>query len=748
MFGWQVSGNVAVAQALPLNNILKDGLSGNKDADKAQEMPDPLKLTTVWWHYFSSKSGNELKTSIKEFTDRLTEQVGHLPFEEQKKYQALVNQIIANLTAYETFKSKKVTKVSVPKLVIAEQYTIKQLIDLTHQERDLTRNEQRLRLEVNEYEKQIKALDRKINNNVARYLDILSTDAHRFVEGLNIILLQTELVLIEDRYKTQRDDLDQIITQLEDVKSVIGVAVNNITTSEEEIKTLNDLISQSDSKIQEVTAKLSREQQYSALFESSGTKEDAAVERYRELRVLNTQVHLATIQAQLLFYKMQQNLLEILQSHDSDNEQAMKLLRRYNNELAELTAKAQSRMEQNEIERVRSTELLAETHTDTEQSQFLRNIIQDRSNLIQDTSINLQRLNILLEDGEYISHLTQQKALALSGGWRNAYYQVRIFLSESWRTFKDSTSTALFKVGDTPVTASGLVRFVVVLFVSWWAAFWINKLLVRVGNRNGGEKLPAYYLTGRLTYYSVISIGFLGGLTIIGIDFTNFALVAGALAIGLGFGLQSILSNFVSGLIILFERSLKVGDFIELQDRNLRGEVKAINVRATIIADNDNVEIVIPNSELINTKMLNWTLTEPQRRIRYPFKVAYGVDKELVREAVLKAAEEVPHTLKGIPGRNPAVWLHKFGEYYYEFELVVWLTARAVKRPNSVHAAYMWAIDTALRAHNIEIPVPQSELRFREKSAVSIKPYEGDVAEKNFKDDLRDVQLSLFKKSD
>ena len=550
--------------------------------------------------------------------------------------------------AYETLSNKKGTKPSVAKLAIAESYTLKQLIDLTHQERELNGNAQRIKLEISEYEKQLKILDRQLNTNLARYLDMTHTDSHKFGEGLQIILLQTELVLIDERNKSMKDELSNINLRLDDTKVVIGVAVNTLSTSEEEIQSLKELIAQAEQRVQEITTKLLREQQFVASLDSTQTKEDAAVARYRELRVLNTQVHLAMAQAQIVFYKIQVNLLQLLHEPSADNELALKNVRKYDVELAELKAKAIGRTEQNEIERIRSTELLAETPTEGEQSLFLRNIIQDRSNLIQDTSINLQRLNVLIDDSEYISKLTKEKVLEFSGGWRNTYYKVRLFLSDSWRWIKNSTSTSLFKVGDTPVTASGLVRFVLFVFVTWWAAFWINKLLVRVGNRNGGEKLPAYYLTGRLTYYSIISIGFLGGLTIIGIDFTNFALVAGALAIGLGFGLQSILSNFVSGLIILFERSLKVGDFIELQERNLRGEVRAINVRATIIADNDNIEIVIPNSELINTKMLNWTLSEPHRRIRYPFKVAYGVDKDLVREAVLKAAEEVPHTLKGI----------------------------------------------------------------------------------------------------
>jgi small-conductance mechanosensitive channel len=202
------------------------------------------------------------------------------------------------------------------------------------------------------------------------------------------------------------------------------------------------------------------------------------------------------------------------------------------------------------------------------------------------------------------------------------------------------------------------------------------------------------------------------GLSSIGVDFTNFALVAGAIAIGIGFGLQSIVNNFVSGLILLFERTVKVGDFVELAS-GVAGEVREINVRSTLINTNDNIDIVVPNSEFINSKVINWTLSEGHCRIHLPFKVAYGTDKEKVRQAGLEAAEKLPHTLTGIPGKNPGMWLVKFGESSLDFELVVWVTARAVKRPGAVHAAYMWEIESALRRHGIEIPFPQRELRLR-----------------------------------
>ena len=198
-------------------------------------------------------------------------------------------------------------------------------------------------------------------------------------------------------------------------------------------------------------------------------------------------------------------------------------------------------------------------------------------------------------------------------------------------------------------------------------------------------------------------------LNAVGVDLTALAVFSGAVGIGIGFGLQSIFSNLVAGIIMLFERSIRVGDFVQLEG-GTTGEVREINIRSTLITTNDNIDISVPNSEFVNNRVTNWTLRDALRRVRIPFGVAYGSDKELVRRAGLEAAAATPHTL---PGREPQVWLVAFGDSSLNFELVVWLTAEAVKRPSRVVADYNWAIETALARHGIEIPFPQRDLYIR-----------------------------------
>jgi len=171
-------------------------------------------------------------------------------------------------------------------------------------------------------------------------------------------------------------------------------------------------------------------------------------------------------------------------------------------------------------------------------------------------------------------------------------------------------------------------------------------------------------------------------------------------------------NNFVAGLILLFEKSLKVDDFVELAS-GVVGRVREINFRSTRITTNDNIDILVPNSEFVNGRLTNWTLDEEYRRIHIPFGVAYGSNKDLVCKAGIEAAAAVPHTLTDVPEHEPQVWFVGFGDSSLNFELVVWLTPSAVRRPAAVMADYLWELHSALERHAIEVPFPQRDVHLK-----------------------------------
>jgi small-conductance mechanosensitive channel len=274
------------------------------------------------------------------------------------------------------------------------------------------------------------------------------------------------------------------------------------------------------------------------------------------------------------------------------------------------------------------------------------------------------------------------------------------------------------------VTGSDIFRVLIILIVAYLLSRSIRYTIRRVSDRDPTGTQASLYTLSRLSHYTIIIIALFIALSSIGLDFSNLALVAGALSVGIGFGLQSIVSNFVSGLIILFEHTLRVGDYIEL-DTGLTGTVKAINVRSTLINTNDNIDIVVPNSEFVTTRLTNWTLGERVLRVRIPFGVAYGSDKEVVRQAAIEAADEVPYTLTHMKRRRPDVWLVDFGDSSLNFLLTVWVNREGARRPTRTRAAYLWALETKLTEHGIEIPFPQRDLNLRSGwSGVVLEPHD------------------------
>lgn len=291
----------------------------------------------------------------------------------------------------------------------------------------------------------------------------------------------------------------------------------------------------------------------------------------------------------------------------------------------------------------------------------------------------------------------------------------------AWQMFYGWLNSTIFKAGDTPVTATDLLQIAMIFTLAWWFSKLAQRGLTRIARFRPNFNHAALYTLNRLVHYVLLTMGFLIGLSSVGIDLSKFALFASALGVGIGFGLQTLISNFVAGLMLLFERTLKVGDYIELES-GISGEVGEINIRSTLITTNDNIDIVVPNSAFVNGHVINWTMRDVNRRIHVPFGVAYGSDKEQVRKAALEAADAVKHTLKEHEQRRPQVWLTAFGDSSLNFELIVWLTSDAVKRPGAVQADYLWAIDTALKKYDIEIPFPQRDLHVRSWSPGAVLP--------------------------
>ncbi len=256
------------------------------------------------------------------------------------------------------------------------------------------------------------------------------------------------------------------------------------------------------------------------------------------------------------------------------------------------------------------------------------------------------------------------------------------------------------------LTAAGIIVAAILIAVV------LRIVILRRSRSAESPHSSTWYTVSRLVTYTVLGIGIFAAIAALGVPLSEFALLGGAIGVGLGFGLQALFANFISGIVLLIDKSLKVGDFVELES-GVTGEVRDIKIRATTVVTNDNIDILVPNSEFVSGRVVNWTYRDVRRRLRVPFGVAYGTDKNTVKEAALEAAAAVPFTLHLDGPQRPQVWLVEFGSSSLNFELVIWLNPEATKKPAAVTAAYNWALHSALEAHGIEIPFPQSDLHVK-----------------------------------
>ncbi|CAN5762748.1 hypothetical protein BH20VER1_BH20VER1_08070 [soil metagenome] len=243
------------------------------------------------------------------------------------------------------------------------------------------------------------------------------------------------------------------------------------------------------------------------------------------------------------------------------------------------------------------------------------------------------------------------------------------------------------------------------------AVFWLSSHTKRfLFNRflaQSGLNRSLQYALAQIISNVVLVLGILIVLTNTGINLGALAVFAGAIGVGIGVGLQSIASNFISGLVILAERPISIGDRVEVGQT--AGLVQRIGARSTIVVTSDNISIIVPNSKFIEDPVTNWTLGDPRVRFRLPVGVAYGSDVAKVRETLIAAGREHPKTLQD---PAPNVFFSGFGDSSLDFELVVWSSEMSY-RPRRYKSDLYFAIEEKLRAAGIEIPFPQRDVYIR-----------------------------------
>lgn len=279
----------------------------------------------------------------------------------------------------------------------------------------------------------------------------------------------------------------------------------------------------------------------------------------------------------------------------------------------------------------------------------------------------------------------------------------------------------LFRLGNLPITMIFMVQVATYVLALGLLSRFSMHLLERKVLVHTPLAVSQQYALARVLSYLVFLLGALIGLESLGLNLSSLLVVGGVLGLGVGLGLQPILSNFVAGLVLLVEQPVRIGDRIQVGE--LFGDVVAIKGRSTWIKTNQNVVIIVPNSEFIEQRVTNWTVNDRRVRIAVPVAVSRGSDLELVRAVLLQVAQENPAVLKDPP---PQVLLLAFGESTLNFELRVW-TELHLRTPKDLISALYFAVLASFRQQGVEISFPQRDLHIR-----SIAPQAADAMADSF----------------
>lgn len=284
--------------------------------------------------------------------------------------------------------------------------------------------------------------------------------------------------------------------------------------------------------------------------------------------------------------------------------------------------------------------------------------------------------------------------------------RIRYLVSSS---LEDGLFSRNLQLGSQNYSLLDLLLLLAVLLGMVIAASAVTNLMRSRVLRMTGISVAAQEAIATLSKYTLVLLGGVVILQIWGIDLSSLALIASGLGIGIGFGLQNIVKDFVSGLVMVFERPVQVGDFVDFGHG--MGTIVRIGARGTEIRTLDHVTVIVPNSRFLENEVTNWSHGNPVSRIRLPVGVSYSSNPDQVRDALLEACQQDKQILKA---PTPQVFFTGFGDSALEFELVVWIS-----QPNRqvvIRSDLYFAIEAALRRHSIEIPFPQRDLHIRSGS--------------------------------
>ncbi len=682
-------------------------LAVNGYAQNANDPPAPnlASLQTNWWSFFEG-TRDKVELRANQFFDELEGKISDLTPQSQEIAATILVAVRDNVAAY-------IVLLDDPELESHElqeaavEYSIDDLLRLASAARQADASARDEQSEVEREQRIVAGASRRHDTAFGRYVDAAAGD-ERWLASLRLMQARSAQAISERRLALLTQRSDRAAAYAKATAERVDIAKNLLATTADAAE-LDVLVERVDAN--NVAVASAAENLRAAQLAASGidleTADGRSQQRLLQQRRLDAEVSLALAETVLAQSEAQQLWTQLELNVGPDRGALTNQMLDWSEFLrgVEDRISGWQRETENELLAVQSANrddlILAS-----------RRLLDQRLGTAQATLVQTAELGTAVADFELLTAVVDIAIAEQTGAFGSLLASIQRGLKTAYIRVTGLADVTLFSIGEAPVTGGDILFIMLLLILAMFLSRGIRHTIRRFGHGESSGTQASLYTLARLSHYLIFIIAVFIALSSIGIGFRNLALVATALSVGIGFGLQSIVNNFVSGLIILFEHSLRVGDYIEL-DTGLTGTVKSINVRSTLINTNDNIDIVVPNSEFVTARLTNWTLGERVLRVRIPFGVAYGSDKDLVRQAALEAAAEVPYTLTNMKGREPDAWLVEFGDNSLNFLLLVWVNRQGARRPTRTRSAYLWALETKLSEYSIEIPFPQRDLHLR-----------------------------------
>lgn len=668
---------------------------------KTTTPPNPYELMIGWWNFYDvdSKELVEKKQETDSYFNKIREQISR---EEEAQAQPYFERIDAGLSIL--IQLKEATP-EVPSTIppAKEHYTYQEWVNLSRTLSEKKEEVQYLKLRLDLAKSSYKSGSNHLDGRFSEYLKGKRTDPNRLINGLEIIQARIYLAI----EKIQLNNLERVVNlrqselnQLQDQANLAYKKVDFSTISYEKVE--EDLQA---AKAKESEAK----NQFLFSYEKSidTTSTDSIQSEKLDQESLNVKLNYEISRVDVINLQIQKEILSWIEKKEPYSRKSYrKKVENWQTSIDEIRRDLSSSEDSSELVLQQTLKSIA-----LEQEQYgYAPYTNETLELAESAILKIEQLkNSLATNAFLFDQLDEFR--------RDIHFSLYEWTMGRWEAIIDIIKTntkwfsrTLFKIGEFPITPIAIFKFILILAIAIILGKVIRHYISYFGRKQRRIPMRSIHVLGRVFYYFVILIGFLIAGSAIGFNVTIFAYIAGALAIWVGFGLQSIFHNFISGIIVLGTKTIRLNDVIELDTGDI-GTVTDLNLRTTVIRTFDEKDVVIPNADIINKKFLNLTLSSHTLRVKIPFRFGLSEDKKKIEKIVVEAAKKVEITSEA---RSPELWLTGFGENSINAELVVWINTLLKGRTASWYSQYFWAIDDAFRENGIQIPIPVQRIHLSE----------------------------------